>query len=186
MRMAMIGTGLASALALSGCQTSGYTTGEVVRMDCKYSPIQTSANNYSPSRGECFRKSSDGSDVSGYFHNRYFDLPGGYANVAFVEAIGYTYLNNIDVVAAASSYNVVKSGAANWRDGHRVTISGITYYMRTFDLGGKSCVGFVAHSGMVPSTPGFMHRIQGYSCAKEMNFALVEKYLATLTFAGLQ
>lgn len=172
-----------AALLLGACQTTGYSSGERVEMECSRSPIQSSWNNaYTPSHGRCIRVAPDGADLMAFVFGRDFEIPGGQAGVFYIQALHHTYLENLNVRDALRINTIINANARNWGTVERIQAGGLSYQAIPFTMQDKPCVGFVAYSGPQQYSAGFNESIRGHACANRMTLADAQAFLSSLSF----
>lgn len=173
----------AIALVLGACQTTGYSSGERVELECSRSPIQSSWNNaYTPSYGKCIRVAPDGATVNAFFFARDFEIPGGQAVVVYAQALHRTSINYMGVREYLKSNPGIEANARDWGIVEKRPIGEQSYELVTFTVKGKACVGFVAHNGPGQYSAGFNDSIRGHACANRMTVADAQTFLSSLSF----
>lgn len=172
-----------AALLLGACQTTGYSSGERVEMDCARSPIQSNWNNaYTPSYGKCVRVTPDGATLTAFVFGRDFEIPGGQSGVLYIQAMNHTHVENLGVRETLKTNKIVDANARDWGEVERIEAGGLAYQAVSFTMNGKACVGFVAYRGPQQYSAGFSESVRGHACANRMTLADARTFLSSLSF----
>lgn len=169
----------ACLFAITGCQSTGYSTNERVKVACDTSPIQVVwSGAKTPESDPCIRRTSQSNSFTVYNHYRFFRVPEGFANINLEVSFGGTYLIEQDVDATTRYYDNAASKGLNWSKPTTYGSGESKLRVISFDLDRNRCHGFVNHAQA--SSAGYLRRLYGYICGPRLDEDTAVKFFISL------
>lgn len=165
--------------AVLGCQSTGYSTNERVKVACDTSPIQVIwSGARTPESDPCIRRTSQSNSFTVYNHYRFFRIPEGFANINLEVSFGGTYLVEQDVDATTRYYDNAASKGVNWSKPTTYGSGESKLRVISFDLERNRCHGFVNYAQA--SSAGYLRRLFGYICGPRLDEDTAVKFFTSL------
>lgn len=166
-------------LAITGCQSTTYSTNERLKVACDTSPIQVVwSGARTPDSDPCIRRTAQSNSVTVYNHYRFFRIPEGFANINLEVSFAGTYLIEQDVDATTRYYDNAASKGMNWSKPTTYGSGESKLRVISFDLDRNRCHGFVNYAQA--ASAGYLRRLYGYMCGPQLDEDTAVKFFTSL------